>query len=144
MIVSVAIVASYHCWPGFAFLPPVKVVRARCISINSKHCLRHWPHALGMMIAALVRSEFGTRIAKLTEMVPPVAYLVAVLVGCLLFAKRAAIKIDYATGITLARNARRPEIVRRIFRGSRISKKGTPESFVDDPEAGMSLELGSR
>jgi len=122
MIVSVAIVASYTI-VGLVllFFLLVKVVRARWHLYEFNIVYGIGLTALGMMIAALVRSEFGTRFAKLTEWCPPVAYLVAVLVWLFAFLrKEPQIKIDTPPELLLQEMREDLNIVRRIFRGSRI------------------------
>jgi hypothetical protein len=120
MLVSVAIVASYTIVGlVFLFFLLVKVIRVRWHLYEFNIVYGIGLTALGMMIAALVRSEFGTKFAWLTEWGPPVAYLAAVLVWLSAFLrKEPQIKIDTPPELLLQEMREDLSIVRRIFRRS--------------------------
>jgi hypothetical protein len=122
MLVSVAIVASYTI-VGLVllFFLLVKVIRVRWHLYEFNIVYGVGLTALGMMIAALVRSEFGTKFAWLTEWGPPVAYLAAVIVWLSAFLrKEPQITIDTPPELLLQEMRKDLNIVRRIFRSSRV------------------------
>jgi len=70
-------------------------------------------------VAALVRSEFGTKFSWLTDWGPPVAYLAAVLVWLSAFLrKEPQIKINTPPEVLLQGMQEDLSIVQRIFRKS--------------------------
>jgi hypothetical protein len=122
MLVSEAIVASYTI-VGLVllFFLLVKVIRARWHLYEFNIVYGVGLTALGMMVAALVRSEFGKKFAWLTAWASPVAYLAAVIVWLSAFLrKEPQIKIDTPPEVLLHEMRKDLNIVRRIFRSSRV------------------------
>jgi hypothetical protein len=120
MLVSVAIVASYTI-VGLVllFFLLVKVVRARWHLYEFNIVYGIGLTALGMMIAALVRSEFGTKFSWLAEWASPLAYFIAVLVWLSAFLrKEPQIKINTPPEVLLQGMQEDLSIVQRIFRKS--------------------------
>jgi hypothetical protein len=120
MLVSVAIVASYTI-VGLVllFFLVVKVVRARYRLYEFNIVYGLGITALGLMIAGLVRSEFGTKFAWMTQWATPLAYLVAVLVWLSAFLrKESKIKIEKSPEALLQEMQDDLSIVQRIFRRS--------------------------
>ncbi len=120
MLVSVAIVASYTI-VGLVllFFLVVKVVRARYRLYEFNIVYGLGITALGLMIGALVRSEFGTKFAWITEWGPTLAYLVAVLVWLSAFLrKESPVKIQKPPDVLLQEMQDDLSIVQRIFRRS--------------------------
>jgi hypothetical protein len=75
--------------------------------------------SVGMVLAVLVRSEFGNKFLWLTEWGPPLAYLVAVIVWLSAFLrKEPQIKIDTPPETLLQEMREDLNKVRRIFRRS--------------------------
>jgi hypothetical protein len=120
VLVSVAIVASYTI-VGLVllFFLLVKVVRIRWHLYEFNIVYGLGLVALGMMIAALVRSEFGTKYARLTEWGPPLAYLVGVYVWLSAFLRNEPqIKVDTPPEVLLQEMRQDLNFVRRILRRS--------------------------
>jgi hypothetical protein len=120
MLVSVAIVASYTI-VGLVllFFLLVRIVRARWHPYEFNIVYGLGITALGLMIAALVRSEFGKKFAWMTEWGTPLAYLIAVLVWLSAFLrKESQIKIEKPPEVLLQEMQDDLNIVQRIFRRS--------------------------
>jgi hypothetical protein len=120
MLVSIAIVASYTI-VGLVllFFLIVKVVRARYRLYEFNIVYGLGVTALAMMLAALVRSEFGTKFAWMTEWGPPLAYLIAVLVWLSAFLRQESqVKIGKPPEVLLQEMQDDLSIVQRIFRRS--------------------------
>lgn len=96
ILVFIAIVASYTI-VGLAllFFLLFKIVRIRSHLYEFSIVYGLGLAALGMMIAALLRSEFGTKYAWVTEWGPPLAYLLGVVVWLSAFLrKEPQVKVD--------------------------------------------------
>jgi len=116
MLVSVAIVASYTI-VGLAllFFLLVKIVRIRWHLYEFSIVYGIGFALLGMMIAALVRSEFGKKFAFMTEWGPPLAYLVGVLVWISAFLRtEPEIRIDTPPDVLLRGMRENLNVVRKI------------------------------
>jgi hypothetical protein len=119
-LVSVAIIASYTI-VGLVlfFFLLVKIVRIRwhLYEFNIVYGLGF--AALGMMIAALVRSEFGTKFAWLTEWGYPLAHLIGVFVWLSAFLRQEPrIKVDIPPEMLLQEMREDLSFVQRLFKRS--------------------------
>jgi hypothetical protein len=119
-LVSVAIVASYTIVGlVFLFFLLVKIVRIRWHLYEFNIVYGIGFAALGMMIAALVRSEFVTKYAWLSEWGYPLAHLVGVFVWLSAFLRQEPqIRVDIPPEVLLQAMREDLNFVRRIFRRS--------------------------
>src|SRR5262249_3391720 len=80
--------------------------------------------SVGMVTAVLVRSEFGTRFAWLTEWGPPLAYLAAVIIWLAAFLRtEPQIKIDAPVDVLLHEVRHDLSIVERIQKAFTAGRK---------------------
>lgn len=118
MLVSVAIVVSYTI-VGLAllFFLMVKIVQVRWHLYEFHIVYGLGLTALGMMIAALLRSEFGTKFAWVTEWGPPLAYLIGVLVWLSAFLRNEPrVRVDQPPEELLEQMRNNLDFIRKRFR----------------------------